>query len=338
MKSLTDNIYNRTVRPEQPKFKLWCYAGLILTYKCPAACEFCYYNCSPAQDGLMPIDTALGAWQSLCELAGHKAKLHLTGGEPMLYFEHLIRLLTEAQNRNLTGFDQLETNAFWATDRRIITDRIKLLDRLGMDKLKISYDPFHAEYIDIEPVRLLARTAAEVLGPERVLVRWQKYLDHPMQMKDVPPEIRRKRYQLALQQYPCRFTGRAAKNLANLRATKTVDQLVQVDCSRTFLGAKGVHIDPAGNVFIGTCSGIVVGNVNHKPLESIWQEFTPDCNRVIKTLFYKGPAGLTAMALPHGYRPRDAYADPCHLCFDARQFFFDKGLFRSIICPIECYT
>jgi len=92
MAELSENIYNRQVARHEPKFKLWRSAGLLLTYKCNAACEFCYYHCSPQKNGLMPIDTAISAWSALGGLrilAGDAAKVHLTGGEPFLYWDHL---------------------------------------------------------------------------------------------------------------------------------------------------------------------------------------------------------------------------------------------------------
>ncbi len=58
----------------------------------------------------------------------------------------------------------------------MIADRLDTLVELGVQRLKISVDPFHQEYVDIEPVRRLAAAAKAKLGPDHVLVRWEKYL------------------------------------------------------------------------------------------------------------------------------------------------------------------
>jgi MoaA/NifB/PqqE/SkfB family radical SAM enzyme len=176
MLQLVDNIYNRSAARDEPKFKLWRSAGLLLTYKCNASCEFCYYNCSPEKGGLMPVRTCIAAWRSLKMLAGEGAKIHLTGGEPFLYWDHLIAILKEGKKQNLGPVDMVETNGFWAKDDQLVTDRLHTLIDLGVQRLKISVDPFHQEYVDIEPVRRLAHKAREVLGMDRVLVRWEKYL------------------------------------------------------------------------------------------------------------------------------------------------------------------
>jgi len=338
MTKLTDNIYNRQLNPADPKFKLWRYAGLLLTYKCNCACEFCYYNCSPQQNGLMPVDLALSAWHSLKTIAGETAKIHITGGEPFLYFDHLRKILAEAKKQNLTPLDIIETNAFWATNEKIITQRLKELDKLGMHRLKISCDPFHQQFIDIELVRRLASVGRDLLGPSRILVRWEKYLDNPPNMKNLSPDRLNRRYLSAINDYPCRFTGRAAKKLAQLLTPKPIKSLLSLNCKSAFLAAKGIHIDPFGNIFSGTCSGIILANVNSAPLEDIWKQFHPANNTLIETLFHQGPAGLLKLAEKFGYQKAPAYADKCHLCTTLRQFLFEKGLEKSIVGPTQCYA
>ncbi len=337
MYDLSENIYNMQVAREQPKFRLWRSAGLLLTYKCNCICEFCYYNCSPDKNGLMHIDTVLSIWQSLRILAGDAAKIHITGGEPFLYWDHLLEILEEAKKQNLGKVDLIETNGFWATNGETIKQRLKALDRLGMLRLKISTDPFHQEYVNMEPVRLLSSIAIETLGSDRVLVRWKKYLENPVEMTGLSADERKRQYIRAMNDYHCRFTGRAARKLAELVAHAPIEDLTSMNCKSDFLAAKGIHIDPFGNVFSGTCSGIIIDNVNQKPLEEIWKEFHPKKNDLIKTLFNFGPVGLLDKAIKLGYRVSEHYASKCHLCTSVRQFYFDHGLEKTIIGPKECY-
>jgi MoaA/NifB/PqqE/SkfB family radical SAM enzyme len=338
MTELSENIYNSSAARNEPKFKLWRSAGLLLTYKCNCACEFCYYNCGPEKSGLMPVETAISAWQSLKILAGDSAKIHITGGEPFLYWERLQEILDQAKNQYLGKVDLIETNGFWATDEKVIRQRLKRLDELGMNRFKVSTDPFHQEYVDIEPIRRLAGIATEILGPKRVLVRWQKYLDDPIEMKSLSSAGREKKYISAMKDYPCRFTGRAAGRLAELAASKPVEGLDSVSCKSDLLSAKGVHIDPFGNVFSGTCSGIIFGNINRTKLEDIWKQFHPDVNKFINTLFNFGPFGLLDESGRLGYKKAKVYAGKCHLCTDIRQFLLNSGLEESIIGPAECYS
>jgi len=335
---LSDNIYNCELKRDDPKFKLWGSAGLLLTYKCNCACEFCYYNCSPEKNGLMSVNMAISAWQSLRVLAGDDARIHITGGEPFLYWDQLQHILEQARRLNLGKVDLIETNGFWATGEDVARQRLKILDKLGMRRLKISTDPFQQELVDIQPVRRLARIAMEILGEKRMLVRWREYLKRPVEMKNLSASEREERHIRAIQDYLCRFTGRAAGKLAELVAKDTLENVAQANCKEAFLGAKGVHIDPYGNVFSGTCSGIIIGNVSQTSLEQIWRQFHPANNEVLNTLFTLGPSGLLSRAEKLGCRKANLYAGKCHLCTNIRQLFFEKGLHSSILGPVDCYT
>jgi MoaA/NifB/PqqE/SkfB family radical SAM enzyme len=334
---LTDNIYNKQIPRDLPKFKIWRNAGLLLTYKCNCSCEFCYYNCSPKQGGLMTADMLLAAWQSLKKLAGDDAKIHITGGEPFLYFDHMADILEQAQNVNMGKVDSIETNAYWATNDKIITRRLRRLDELGMDRLKISCDIFHQQFVDINLVKRLASVGTEILGKNRVLVRWEKNMNLMENIDKLEQEQLNQMYLAELENFPCRFTGRAAKKIAQLAATKTIEQIPELNCAKAFLGAKGVHIDPYGNVFSGTCSGIIVGNINDMPLDEMWRNFTPENNTIISTLFAKGPTGLMDIAQNTGYYPLHKYADKCHLCSSIREFFLNKDLHTQTVGPADCY-
>lgn len=337
MFDLSDNVYNQGLARNASKFKLWRSAGLLLTYKCSAACEFCYYHCTPEKAGLMSVETAIAAWQSLKSLAGDAAKIHLTGGEPFLYWDRLVELLTEGRRQELGSVDLVETNGSWATGESLVEQRLSTLRDLGVERLKVSADPFHQEYVDIERVRRVASTAKRVFGPNCVLVRWEEYLGDAHIGWHRQAELADDVCIQAYHDRPFRFTGRAADRLGDLLASTLVDAFVDVSCMSDFLGAKGVHIDPYGNVFSGTCSGIVVGNLNDVPLNELWRQFDPCANTIVGTLCQKGPYGLLEKAGSLGYQPVGAYADKCHLCTHIRQFLLDCGEESICVGPRDCY-
>jgi len=334
---LARNVYNRRQDRTSPKLKLWRYVGLLLTYRCSAACRFCSYNCSPHSEGLMPRQTALQAWTSLLNLAGPAAHIHITGGEPFLYFDHLAALLEDAAAKNMPPLNSLETNAFWAQNDTDIREKLLFLKKIGLQELAISFDPFHAEFVPAEFVRTLRTLAAEILGPQRVKIRWEKYLDNcPPAAAFLDPN-NKPLLQKMLQEDRCRLTGRAAQTIAPLAADKTIPQIQQQSCKNIFLNARGVHIDPFGNVFCGQCSGIILGNIHQNSLEQLWEGFDPPNLPFWQNLFHNGPAGLLPQAAMSGFQPAPLYASKCHLCTDIRRFFFDNGKFSSIIAPKGCY-
>jgi MoaA/NifB/PqqE/SkfB family radical SAM enzyme len=337
MKQLQDNIYNKNLGRAEPKLKLWRSAGLLLTYKCNCKCEFCYYNCGPEKGGLMTVDTARSCFRSLKKLAPDSVKIHLSGGEPFLYFKRLCEILKAAKKEKIGKIDLIETNGFWAENEKIIKKRLKRLNKLGMARFLISCDVFHQEYVDIEPIRKLAKAAIEILGPPRVLIHWPKLLDNPVEMKNITQEEKNQHYMSALKEYPCRFTGRAAGALAEQVASLPTEEICSLNCKSDFLGAKSVHVDPYGNIFSGTCSGIIIGNLNDTPLDEIWERFDPSSRKFVETLFKSGPGGLLEQAQANGYKKADRYASKCHLCTSIRQFLFTKGLYKLNIGPADCY-
>lgn len=337
MLKLQDNRYNARQMRDQPKLKLWKYAGLMLTYRCTAACRFCYYYCSPAAAGLMSVDTAIQSWQGLVRIAGQHAKVHITGGEPFLYFQRLAEICKTAKQLHLTPVDSIETNAGAWTEEAELTDQLRYLDDCGLNRMKVSWDAFHEEFIDIEKVRRFISISRQVLGPDRVLVRWEKHLDHPTGIRNMTPEQKKTVLRTALDADSCRFTGRAADDLAPLVAGHCPEVFQNQCCQNALLGSKGVHIDPYGNVFNGQCSGMIVGNVTQTPLDVLWAAFEPDRMEFWKDLYAKGPVGLLESGSGRDYSPLDTYASKCHLCTHIRRFFFDRQKYSAIIGPKDCY-
>jgi len=339
MMVLSDNLYNARLERHQPKLKLWRYAGLLLTYRCTAACRFCYYRCSPSAGGLMSVQTAIESWQGLERISGPAARVHLTGGEPFLYFDRLSEICSEARRLGLTGAESVETNGSWVADEadHEVCDKLKFLNDRGVERLKISWDPFHEEFVRVEDVRRLVELARSVLGTDRVLVRWQKYLDAPSGVRGASEEVKTAIFKQALSSDSCRFTGRAAEALSGLAAGQSADAFEGRRCANVFLDAKGVHVDPVGNVFVGQCSGMILGNVNRTSLDRLWQTFEPNKMQFWSVLYEDGPRGFLDEAVRAGYQVRGRYASKCHLCTDVRGFFFDKKRYSSIIGPVLCY-
>ena len=151
------------------------------------------------------------------------------------------------------------------------------------------------------------------------------------------PQQRDDVLQAALEADACRFTGRAAAALAPLALRFSPEMLKGRCCQNALLGAKGVHIDPYGNVFSGQCSGIIVGNVTQRPLDALWMTFEPDRLEFWSTLYAKGPAGLLGWSEIQDFPIQEKYASKCHLCTDIRRFFFDKQLYSMIIGSRDCY-
>ena len=128
------------------------HGGIMVNYKCTAACRHCLYSCSPTRgDGYMDEKTA----GEICRLlrTGGCPSVHIGGGEPFLDFNGLVMMIRRLADAGIT-LEYVETNAFWAAESGVNEKISRLLDE-GVDALCISLDPYHAEYVPYGlPLRL----------------------------------------------------------------------------------------------------------------------------------------------------------------------------------------
>ncbi|MBN1845800.1 MAG: radical SAM protein [Sedimentisphaerales bacterium] len=338
-----ENAYNRRVAPDRPKFKVWSSAGLMLTYWCPSRCACCYVFAGPRSgrpETEMGADQAVQYWRQIRQLAGPRGRVHLTGGEPFGRFGRLIKILQLACEQGLAGLEKIETNAYWCTTAERVRRRLLELRSRGLTKLQVSTDVYHQEYVPIERVRLAVRIAADLLGPDRVQVRWRDFLQDPVCLDARQPDGRRQAFHQALQRRPERLLGRASRQLAGLFPLRPYREFAEKTCVRSLLGARHVHIDGAGNVFPGTCVGLIAGNVRAAGpggITDLWRRFDIQEHPIMSVLAGQGPVGLAELAARNGFVPAGGYADGCHLCFDVRRFLYDRGFYRAYLGPAVCY-
>jgi hypothetical protein len=89
-------------------------------------------------------------------------------------------------------------------------------------------------------------------------------------------------------------------------------------------------VDPFGNLHI--CQGISLGNLFRTPLRDVCAGYRPQTHPIIGPLLAGGPAELARRyELPHA----NAYADACHLCYEARRAL--RGQFPDILTPNQMY-
>ncbi len=125
------------------------------------------------------------------------------------------------------------------------------------------------------------------------------------------------------------YRGRAAEKLSITAAKYPWEGFVS--CPHENLREPGrVHLDPLGNLHI--CQGLVIGNLFEKPLKQICEEYDADMHPICGLLLAGGPAALVSeYNLPH----RSAYADACHLCYEARTAL--RTRFEKTLCPDQMY-
>jgi MoaA/NifB/PqqE/SkfB family radical SAM enzyme len=311
------------IKSQPMPVKYWSFAGLMITDWCSAACASCYLRCSPAGAAWMDVETALRIWEQLQSACPHGCRVHLTGGEPFGDWPRLIEIASRAQADGLGPLEIVETNAYWADDEREMRDRLKALDAAGMKKLSISADPFHQQFVPIDRVRRLARIAEDVLGAERVQVRWRDWMEqggdtNPAAMDD---ETRRKTFADWIARKRDRLNGRAAEALAGLLPLQPVEAFEGHRCREVILRGRHVHVGPDGGVMPGVCAGILLGRADRDSISEIWGKLNADheSRPIVGALARGGPAELLPLARRTGFVPAGGYASKCHRCYCIRR-------------------
>ena len=327
--------------------KHWTFAGLILTYRCDACCASCYLAGGPGrQEAEMTVESALAIWEQLIAASPHGCRVHLSGGEPFLDWPRLIEVCRRARSAGLGPLQKVETNANWATDDAVAADRLRQLDRAGMEKLGISADPYHQQHVPIDRPRRLARLGEELLGAARVQVRWRDWLAEGCDVWRLDEPARRELLARYARLGRDRLNGRAGEALADdLLAAgapgRTPEDLAWRHCREALLRSRHVHIDGAGLITPGACAGIVLGQVGPgRTVADTWRQMNDDHvhRPVVGALSRAGPAGLLELATGAGYRPAEGYASRCHLCWSIRRHLARRGLHLGELGPPQLYN
>lgn len=286
---------------------------------------------------------ALDVWRGLDRLAaghGRTMRIHLAGGEPFADWVRLVSIVRAARDAGLTPLEKIETNAFWATHDGQTRARLELLDALGMQKLVVSTDVFHQEFVPFDRVRRCVEIARRVLGRARVQVRWADFYNSPLDLRCMTPSRREAAYAQALARHKERLTGRAAARLARFFPPQPAEAFAGQHCVREVLHSRHVHIGPDGCIFPGTCAGIILGRVGRRSVGEIWRELADGWREhpAVDAVVCGGSHGLLQRVRPLGYRELpEGYANKCHLCTHLRQFLVDRGLWREHVGPPDCY-
>ena len=319
--------------------KYWSRAGLLLTTWCNAACASCYLACGPGRREDMPVESAVAWWADLAAASPHGCRVHLTGGEPFGDWERLIAVCRRARSEGLSGLELVETNAYWADDVSLVRDRLRQLDEAGMEKFKISADPYHQQFVPLERCRLAARAAEEVLGSDRVQVRWRDWLDEGFDTAGLDEAARRELFQSYARRGRERMNGRAVSRLASGLVSMEPSAFADKPCGDSLLRSRHVHLMPDGGIMPGTCAGILLGRAGCKPIAEIWRGLSQDHaeRAVVGPLASSGPTALLQEAVAHGFVP-GRYASKCHLCWDVRRHLASLKLHPDELGPGWMYA
>jgi hypothetical protein len=311
--------------------------GIILSYRCRSACKHCLYACGPGWKETMNVEEVQEAVEAT-KLWTHPFRIHLTGGEPFLDFDLLVRATEIVAKRGVPQF--AETNAAWCTDEEDGREKFTALKNAGMDSILISCSPFQSETIPLSRVAVAIKAAFEVFGSRNTTV----YLPHCIDQikafsadRPVPLQAYIERYgeervgQMFWEEYGLIGGGRASYRLGHLAKRSGAEAFEGENCLAEILFPHHSHFDLYGNHISWFCGGLSVGSWRELP--KTMKEFSEgEFSTLIRILVTMGPHGLSQLAeKEYGYRGLDGgYTSKCHLCVDVRKHLLPTGQFPEL--------
>jgi hypothetical protein len=307
-------------------------AGVLLSYKCSAACRHCMYACSPAWSAdwisLEDLETLLtllagkirsSPWGPAAIGLNHG--LHFTGGEPFLNFDLLVEAVSMAE---ATGIPStfVETNCFWCHQDTDTRSKLELLKVKGLKGILISVNPYYAEFVPFERTERCILASLEVFG-RNVIVYQLEYL-HRFKQLGIKERISVDDYQRLANDESLAdcvelfLMGRATRELRGMYPRFPARKLVPQPCQPEFLRSWHNHFDN----YLDT---LVSEGLDRKEYPVL--DFLIDGNM----------KGLLQFAQDRGYQELAAgYLSKCDLCLDIRKYLMTRGSFAELQ-PVEFY-
>lgn len=301
--------------------------GILVTYRCPIQCRHCYINCGPDRKETITLALAERLLRQVKELGLTGANIHLGGGEAFLYFDRVVEILEMAERLGMTPISWVETNCFWCTSDQVAQERLSTLDRLGVNRIWLSTDPYHQEYVPFENVARARRFALEIFGADRMTVTRGEYFESPESGDDLAAYV---------SAFPPMLMGRAYTLLRQHVPRKPLDEIAQQACEVEVSPQKmrHVHINPDGLMMASNCSGVIFGDARTATLAELCGADDWRRNDILRLLADRGPIGLLEMA--PDFEPKDTYAQKCELCWEIRSLL--EPAYPETLAPPECYS
>jgi hypothetical protein len=287
---------------------------LLLTYQCTSECDHCFVWGSPFQSGTMTLETIRYILRQAKE-SGSVEWIYFEGGEPFLYYQVMLAGIYLATQ---LGFKVgIVTNSYWANSEE---DALLWLSPMvgKVHELTISSDLFHFSEKESQQSKYVSSAAEKLEIPLGIICIEQPENPAISSLGQIPSESSSVMYR-----------GRAADKLANKATFHPIS--TYVECPHENLADPGrVHIDPFGNMHI--CQGISIGNLYTSSIKEICRNFNPTLHPIIGPLLEGGPFKLVTQ---NSLSCADAYADACHLCYEARKLL--RKQFPDILLPDQMY-
>lgn len=314
--------------------------GLVTNYDCSANCAHCRHKASPYRTKGFITEEITARILSKLENLGCQS-LHIEGGEPFLYPEHLIKTVKQINKSKIT-LEHIVTNCSWYKNQK---DALKLLQKLqdhGLRRLVLKVGPFQNAFIPLKKVKQVQQTAS-LLGIQAMVWDNEIYPDVAAfdETKTHPISKYIKTYGSGFMEKvaDCQnvnFAGRSFNAYEKHLPKYTIADLMRQNqgCDLDFPTATHFHVDLLGNFIFSHTNGVTIH------IDDLGQDLDPRKYPYLHVLMLGGIESFYQLARQKfHFTAKQEYLSKCHLCFDIRTFLVKNNAVQSPdLQPLEFYT
>jgi len=298
-----------------------------VTYLCNSRCRHCQLGEEEERKKFpshIDKETAIEIVRKVGRKYGPESVMTF-GGEPLLHPQIVYAIHKEAMKVGIPVRDVI-TNGFWSRKTEEIQEIANNLVKSGVNKVSISVDCFHQEFI---PLEIVEKTAESLLKARMAQISWNPCWvvsedhDNPYNRrtrailkelkKDLP--IREGVGNIAQPE------GRAIVWLRDFLPPRTEmpkGKCGDVPYTEELDSVKTICTEPDGRIAI--CKEFYVGNAFETDIIDIIENYDPFKIHEAKAIIEEGMKGLLNWARAKGVEPDpEGYYNICHMCTDVRR-------------------
>ena len=281
--------------------------ALMLTRRCNMSCAHCSVESGPRVQG-QPSDEEL--LQSVRDAVRQGiVTIQLTGGEPMLREELVMRLLKEI--KALGAYATLSSNGFWGKNPAVAAQKVRALSEAGVSRLTISYDRYHAEFQGPEPAVNIARAVEENDLPMQMSINFTRQEGDSLSDLVAPFDGFSK---TQMRFYDVQAVGRA-RDFAPATLRAECEGFCTACCVATVTDDGRMTACNGPSYFSDASSPLVIGSLRENSYAELAKQHRHD--PILETIRTFGPSRLRRELeqIPEsGVELRDDYSGMCDLC------------------------
>ena len=305
---------------------------LILNYtmKCPLACDYCCYGCSPKRTETMDKSFALDLVDQAAEL-GVFGQCGWTGGEPLIFYDEVLEITERMQERNLP-FSMI-SSCYWAETREGADSVIADLARHGMAVFTATHDGSHENWVPQSYIRNAVEAALD-RGVHVCLCA--SFYDDTLRLESMFPEFTGRLDVDFVNRVVLPDVGRAARRAITPQSYPNMATTIGAGaCYKRIYHDLTVFWDgqayPCCSIYNRATQGLSIGDLYEESLASVWDRLEGSLlYRMIKGEGFDALYDLLERIEPGLAATLPARADavgPCHLC---HLMFRDEDKARAI--------